>query len=240
MWKQSLGVCVLLKQIRQRGTGSSSVTESTKLGMLPVKQQLGGTPVSPLCEGPGVGPVGLEPTTRGLTCHFVFRRRSGERSWSGLSLHRSAARRRCHPSSLYTFRGFPRLGSGLPCQFPDEGFPDFEWFHSAVSDRALLLKSAALPVELEALQCETLSPHGAQASQGISSYKDRSAVAVFLSPSLHPLGLWASRDGTRTQAGLNLAMSVAMRSTCAGATSACAANSGHRATVASTVAVTRL
>ena len=81
-----------------------------------------------------VGPVGLEPTTRGLTCHFVFRRRSEKRSWSGLSLHRGAVTRRavrcrCHPSSLYTFRGRPRLGSGLPCPGSGEGFPDFEWCH---------------------------------------------------------------------------------------------------------------
>ncbi|NLS09868.1 hypothetical protein HGQ17_07600 [Nesterenkonia sp. MY13] len=50
-----------------------------------------------------VGPEGLEPSTCGLTSHFDFRRRPGGRSWSGLSLHRSL-RRRCHPSSLYTFR----------------------------------------------------------------------------------------------------------------------------------------
>jgi hypothetical protein len=76
-----------------------------------------------------VGPAGLEPATYGLTSHFGFRRRP--RGVRGLDCPFTVAlaRGRCHPSSLYTFRGMPRLGSGLPFQAvrPGEGFPDFEW-----------------------------------------------------------------------------------------------------------------
>ncbi len=85
-----------------------------------------------------VGPVGIEPTTRGLTCHFGFRRHPRGCSWSGLSLHHGS-RRRCHPSSLYTFRILIRLGSGLP-SVPRKGSPTLSGVIPGVSPEALLLR----------------------------------------------------------------------------------------------------
>ena len=52
-----------------------------------------------------------------FSCHFGFRRRYLKRSWSGLSLRRGRQGFRRPPSSLYTFRGAPRLGSGSAWAF---------------------------------------------------------------------------------------------------------------------------
>ena len=85
----------------------------------------------------GVGPVGIEPTTRGLTCHFGFRRRRLRRSWSGLSLHRGS-RRRCHPSSLYTFRTAGPAWLGIANWLPRKGSPTLSGVIPGVSSEALL------------------------------------------------------------------------------------------------------
>src|SRR6478735_1074840 len=118
------------------------------------------------CVARRVGPVGLEPTTNGLTCHFGFHRHT-ERCVRGLDCPFTLApkRCRCHPSSLYTFRGCPRLGSGLPRRTsPAGGSPTLSGVILTVSDQALLLKSAALPIELEALASRE-STHGRRRSR---------------------------------------------------------------------------
>jgi hypothetical protein len=65
-----------------------------------------------------VGPRGLEPRTRGLTVPLRLSPppKAGVRGLD-CPFTVALARVRCHPSSLYTFRGRrPRLGSGSPFQ----------------------------------------------------------------------------------------------------------------------------
>ena len=97
-----------------------------------------------------VGPVGLEPTTRGLTCHFGFRRRPvGVRGLDcpfTLAFAVGATRPVSTPSGLAS-------GLARDCHLvSQEGFPDFEWCHPRSFPRGapILLKSDALPTELEA------------------------------------------------------------------------------------------
>ena len=77
------------------------------------------------------------PPTDFLTDYGFHRRRPGcrnnrRRLWSGLSLHHSQrADLRCCPSSLYTFRAFARLGSGLAsAPYGPLAFPEFEQFYA--------------------------------------------------------------------------------------------------------------
>lgn len=77
------------------------------------------------------------PPTDFLTDYGFHRRRPDCRSkrhrlWSGLSLHHSQrADLRCCPSSLYTFRAFARLGSGLASvRSGPLAFPEFEQFYA--------------------------------------------------------------------------------------------------------------
>ena len=102
-----------------------------------------------------IGRVGLEPTTCGLTHHFGFRRRTGNRvprrSWSGLCLHlrlsRSGGARRVSTPSGSRTRLPAWLGVGI-----SHRSPMLSAFTRAVSGAVLQLlsKSAALPVELPA------------------------------------------------------------------------------------------
>ena len=80
--------------------------------------------------------MGIPPTDF-LTDYGFHRRRPGcrnnrRRLWSGLSLHHSQrADLRCCPSSLYTFRAFARLGSGLAsAPYGPLAFPEFEQFYA--------------------------------------------------------------------------------------------------------------
>jgi hypothetical protein len=57
-----------------------------------------------------------------MPASYGFRRPFG--LWSGLSLLFTSP-----PLSLYTFRFFNRLGSGLPCVFRRLGFPEFDGFY---------------------------------------------------------------------------------------------------------------
>ena len=85
-------------------------------------------------------PVGLEPTTYGLTCHFGFRRRpSRARGVRGLDslfacTRGTAAVVRHPPSSLYTFpapaRGGPRAARGLARDWDLTPFPEFDGIHA--------------------------------------------------------------------------------------------------------------
>lgn len=76
-----------------------------------------------------VGPVGLEPTTKG----FGFVQLS---LLPGLCLHRSFRLRRV-PSSLYTFNNAftLKLGSALPYALLHLGFSEFDTIPYAVSKR---------------------------------------------------------------------------------------------------------
>jgi len=74
-----------------------------------------------------VGPVGIEPTTYGLTSHFDFRRRlTGVRGLDcpfTLAFAVGATRPVSTPSTAC-------CGLARDCHLiSQEGFPDFEWFH---------------------------------------------------------------------------------------------------------------
>ena len=100
--------------------------------------------------------MGLEPMTRGLTCHFGFRRRPMDVRGLDCPFTLACALGATRPVSTPS-----GLASGLArdCHLvSQEGFPDFEWCHPRSFPRGapILLKSDALPTELEARVTESI------------------------------------------------------------------------------------
>lgn len=89
-------------------------------------------------------PVGHDPTTYGLTSHFGFRRRPIARAFVRWTLSLPSPEVVRHPpSSLYTFRVPPRLGSGLGRSRADRS-PNLTGFTRDISVTVLHARSPLL------------------------------------------------------------------------------------------------
>src|SRR3954471_820188 len=107
-----------------------------------------------------VGPSGLEPETRGLTIPLRLSPppKRAFVGWTVPSPWRTCALGASRPVSTPSEVTLGLARDRHPRPRPGEGFPDFEWCHPRRFQRGapIQLKSAALPIELEALAVEML------------------------------------------------------------------------------------